>query len=457
MICNMTSGNPTRQIIRFSIPLLIGNILQQLYLVAAMAIVSWNIGMPAMAAIGATGALNFLVFGFFFGLTNGFTVITAQRFGASDYDGVRRSAAISVMLGIAATIVGMAAALPFAEWMLRFMETPEDIFAGATTFWVLLCWGMGATVFYNLFACLIRALGDSWTPLWFLVAATVLNIVLDLLFIIGFGWGITGAAWAIIISQTLSGVFCLLYMLRRFPMLRPRFMDWKLDPAFVWEHLRVALPMACQFSITALGVVIMQQQINKFGTVTVAAFTAGTRIESLAVQPLFTLGIAVATFTAQNFGAGRIDRVRAGVRQSTLISVIWCVASGILLAAFSRPLVGIFIDTGKEALATQQAQNYIYMTSALFVVLGLLFVYRNVLQGIGRSFIPMMAGVVELVIRIAASLCLAPMFGYLGAFWATPLAWIGATLLLGVGYFFINRRLGREPDLLPVSPIVAGD
>ncbi|MPN40077.1 hypothetical protein SDC9_187612 [bioreactor metagenome] len=177
---------------------------------------------------------------------------------------------------------------------------------------------------------------------------------------------------------------------------------------------------------------------------TVAAFTAGTRIEQLAVQPLFTLGIAVATFSAQNFGAGRLDRVRSGVNQSTLISVIWCVASGVALVVFSRELVGIFIDTGVETVATEQARNYIYMTSSLYVVLGLLFVYRNVLQGVGRSFVPMMAGVVELVIRIVASVCLAPIFGYLGAFWATPLAWVGATLLLGGAYFAVRNQLDTK-------------
>jgi len=209
--------------------------------------------------------------------------------------------------------------------------------------------------------------------------------------------------------------------------------------------LRVALPMACQFSITAIGVVVMQQQINVFGTATVAAFTAGARIEQLAVQPMFTLGIAVATFSAQNFGAGRLDRVRSGVNQGTLISVFWCVASGILLAVFSRELVGIFIDTAAEPAATAQARNYIYMTTSLFIVLGQLFIYRNALQGVGRSFVPMMAGVVELVVRIAASLLLAPLFGYLGVFWATPLAWVGATLLLAGAYFTVVPRLGRAP------------
>ena len=441
MICNMTSGSPARRIIRFSIPLLIGNLLQQLYLVADMAIVSRTLGLPVMAAIGSTGALGFLIFGFYFGLTNGFTVITAQRFGAGDFAGVRRSAAVSTALGGAAAVAGMALFLPLVGWMFRFMHTPEEIRGDAVVFFTILCWGMGATMFYNLLACLIRALGDSWTPLWFLMAATILNIVLDLLFILVFGWGVAAVASAMIISQTTSGLLCLWYIFRHYPMLRPAAADWKFDPAFVWEHLRVALPMACQFSITAIGVVVMQQQVNGFGTATVAAFTAGARIEQLAVQPMFTLGIAVATFTAQNYGAGQIDRVRAGVRQSTLISLSWCVASGIVLAAFSRELVGIFIDTGAEPAATEQARNYIYMTTALFVILGQLFIYRNALQGIGRPFVPMMAGVVELAVRIAASLCLAPLFGYLGAFWATPLAWVGATVLLAAAYFTVNRRL----------------
>jgi len=443
MICNMTTGSPTGRIVRFSIPLLIGNVLQQVYFMADMAIVSRTLGMSAMAAVGATGALCFLIFGFYFGLTNGFTVITAQRFGAGDFRGVRRSAAVSVLLCAVATGVGMLVSLPFVEWLLVRMQTPEDIHRKAVVYLLALCWGMGATVFYNLLSCLIRALGDSWTPLWFLMAATVLNIGLDYLFIVSFGWGIAGAAVATVMSQTLSALLCAGYILKHFPMLRPRRGDWKFDSAFAWEHLRIALPMACQFSITAIGVVVMQQQINGFGTVTVAAFTAGTRIEQLAVQPMFTLGIAVATFSAQNFGAGKLDRVRSGVTQSTLISIAWCIASGILLAVFSRQLVGIFIDTAAEPAATAQARSYIYMSTSLFVILGQLFIYRNVLQGIGRSFVPMMAGVAELVIRIVASLSLAQFFGYLGVFWATPLAWVGATLLLAASYFTVVPRLGE--------------
>ena len=436
----MTTGNPARLILFFSVPLLIGNIFQQLYFMADMAIVSRTISLSAMAAVGATGALTFLVFGFFFGLTNGFAVITAQRFGAKDYDGVRRSVAVSTLLGTAATGLGMLVSLPFIEQLLRLMNTPDDILADSAVYVAALCWGTAATVFYNLLSCFIRALGDSWTPLLFLVIATFLNIGLDLLFIITFGMGIAGAAWATVLAQALSALFCLLYIRRRFPLLCPRRKDWRFDAGFAWEHLRVALPMAFQFSITAIGVLVMQEEINRFGTVTIAAFTAGARIEQLAVQPMFTLGIAIATFAAQNYGARRLDRVRTGVTQCTLISVAWCIVSGIALALFSRPLVGIFIPVDSEPVATAQAQNYIYMTAALFIILGQLFIYRNVLQGIGRSFMPMMAGGAELVVRIAASILLAPVFGYLGVFWATPLAWVGATALLAAAYFTVSRR-----------------
>ena len=439
MVCNMTTGTPAGQIIRFSIPLLIGNVLQQFYFMADMAIVSRTINPAAMAAVGATGAVTFLIFGFYFGLTNGFAVITAQRFGAQDYEGVRRSVAVSMLLGFAATAAGMILSLPTADWLLRLMHTPADIHDDAVIYLVALCWGTGATVFYNLLSCFIRALGDSWTPLWFLAFATVLNIVLDFLCILTFGMGIAGAAWATVASQAISALLCLGYMYRFFPMLRPKWGDWKFDPAWAWRHLRVALPMAFQFSVTAIGVMVMQQQINAFGTVTVAAFTVGTRIEQLAVQPMFTIGIAIATFAAQNYGAGRSDRIRQGVNQTTLISIAWCVISGIGLVLFSRALVGILLDTDAMPVETERAQYYIHMVSALFIILGQLFIYRNVLQGIGRSFIPLMAGVVELVIRIAASLTLAPLFGYTGAFWATPAAWIGATLLLAAAYFRVLR------------------
>ena len=392
MICDMTTGTPAGQIARFSLPLLIGNILQQFYFMADMAIVSRTISSAAMAAVGATGAITFLIFGFYFGLTNGFAVITAQRFGAQDFEGVRRSVAISLLLGLAATAAGMLLSLPTANWLLQLMRTPEDIHEQATIYLIALCWGTGATVFYNLLSCFIRALGDSWTPLWFLAFATVLNIGLDFLFILTFGMGIAGAAWATVASQAISALLCLGYMYRYFPMLRPKWSDWKWDTQWAWRHLRVALPMALQFSITAIGVMVMQQQINVFGTVTVAAFTVGARIEQLAVQPMFTIGIAIATFSAQNFGAGRTDRIRQGVNQATMISVAWCILSGIALIVFSRALVGIFLDTDAMPVETERAQYYINMVSSLFIVLGQLFIYRNVLQGIGRSFFPLLAG-----------------------------------------------------------------
>ena len=209
MICDMTTGTPAGQIARFSLPLLLGNILQQFYFMADMAIVSRTISPAAMAAVGATGAITFLIFGFYFGLTNGFAVITAQRFGAQDFEGVRRSVAISLLLGLAATAAGMLLSLPTANWLLQLMRTPEDIHEQATIYLIALCWGTGATVFYNLLSCFIRALGDSWTPLWFLAFATVLNIGLDFLFILTFGMGIAGAAWATVASQAISALLCL--------------------------------------------------------------------------------------------------------------------------------------------------------------------------------------------------------------------------------------------------------
>ncbi|MDR0931452.1 MAG: MATE family efflux transporter [Victivallales bacterium] len=442
MISNMTTGSPAGQIIRFSIPLLIGNVLQQIYFMTDMAIVSRTINPHAMAAVGATGAIGFLIFGFYFGLTNGFAVITAQRFGAQDFNGVRRSFVVSIELGIITTIAGTMLSLPIADALLKLMHTPADIHDNAVIYLTTFFYGTGAIVFYNLLACCIRALGDSWTPLCFLAFATVLNIVLDYIFILVFDMGIAGAAWATIASQVISVLLCFVYMYRFFPMLRPKWRDWKFDPAWAWQHLRIALPMGFQFSVTAIGVMVMQQQINEFGTVTVTAFTVGTRIEQLAVQPMFTIGIAIATFAAQNYGAKQFNRIRRGVFQASLICTIWCVISGAALIVFSRALVGIFLDTEAMPSVTEQAQYYICIVSTLFIVLAQLFIFRNVLQGVGHSFIPFMAGVIELIIRIAASIALAPRFGYSGVFWATPAAWIGATVLLACAYFWVFR--GKE-------------
>ncbi len=434
MIRDMTTGSPARLLLCFSIPLLAGNVFQQLYTMADTIIVGRTVSVGALAAVGATGALCFLVFGFFFGLTGGFAVVTGQRFGARDYDGVRRSVAASTLLCAAISVVITILSLATARPLLTLMNTPEDIFDDAEVYLSVLYWGIAATVFYNMLSSIIRALGDSRTPLVFLIFASGLNIVLDLVFILNFGWGVAGAAWATVASQAVSGGLCLWFVARKFPILKLRRSDWRIDRGFLWEHLRIGMPMALQFAITAIGVVVMQAALNAYGTTTVAAFAAAARIEQLAVQPLFAVGITMATFGAQNFGAGRLDRIRIGVRQCSWISTAYCLCGGFALWLGGPWMVELFVGSGEEAVL-RDAQVYLNCVALFFVILGQLFVYRNVLQGMGYAFVPMMAGVIELVVRMGGSHLLSEHFGYAGVCLVSPFAWVGATSMLAVFYY----------------------
>lgn len=315
----MTRGNPTRLIISFTLPVLFGNLCQQLYGMVDSIIVGRAISMEALAAVGATSGISFLVIGCIQGLTAGFSVITAQRFGAGDYEGVKRSVATSALLSLAATVLLTAAGILTARPLLEVMNTPADIIEDSYAYIIVIYYGVAATAFYNLLSCIIRALGDSKTPLIFLVFASFLNVALDLLFIITFHMGVGGAAWATVLSQGVSGLLCLGYAWRRFPLLRMEKRHWTFDWSYAWKHLRLALPMAMQFVITGTSVLVNQAVLNLFGSAAVAAFSAASKIHMLSEQVAVSFGTAMATYAGQNYGAGKAGRVREGLRKCTLL------------------------------------------------------------------------------------------------------------------------------------------
>lgn len=439
MTQDMTTGNPLNVILRFTIPVFLGSLFQQFYSMADTIIVGRTISVQALAAVGVTGGVCFLVLGFFFGLTSGFSVITGQRFGAGNHDGVRRSVAISAYLCILSTIVLTALCVVTAKPLFRLMNTPDDIFDDTVVYMVVIYYGIWAAVFYNLLSSIIRALGDSMTPLIFLVVASILNIGLDFLFILSFGMGIAGAAWATVLSQAISGFLCLWYVIRKFPILKMKRSDWKWDTAFALEHLRVGLPMAFQFSITAIGCIVLQSVLNLFGSDIVAGFTAGSKIDLVAVQPMASLGMAMATFAAQNYGAGRIGRIRTGVNRSVVLCLVVSLLAGAFVILLGRPLTRLFVGAGETAVE-KASQTFLALNGCFYFVLGLLFIFRNTLQGMGFAFIPMMGGVAELVLRVIAALVLARCFGYNGVCLASPAAWVGATVILAAAYIVAMRR-----------------
>lgn len=440
MTHDMTKGSPTRLILLFSIPLLIGNVFQQLYSMADTVIVGRVIGWQALAAVGSTGPLCFLVFGFFFGFTGGVTVITGQRFGAKDHAGVRRSIAMSLILCGAMSLLVTIISLALTGWMLRAMNTPTEIFDDAYCYLAILFFGIGATVFYNWIASVIRALGDSRTPLIFLVIASVLNIALDFAFILWFGWGVAGVAWATVISQLASGWWCLEFARRKFPELHLRRTDWHYDWSFAWLHLRIALPMAFQFSVTAIGVIVMQAVLNKLGPVAVAAFTAGAKIDQLSIQPAFSLAMTIGTFVAQNYGANDFERIRKGTTRCSVISLIASVIGMIVVIGFCRELTILFVGSEQADILVPSVRAFMWSCAPFYSVLGLLLIYRHALQGMGYGFVPLMAGVSELFIRSIFAPVLGEYWGFVGVCLSNPLAWFGAAIPLGIFYFRVIRR-----------------
>lgn len=447
---DMTTGSPAKLIFYFSMPILLGNIFQQLYTMVDTIIVGKCIDYNALAAVGATGSINFLIIGFVFGLTGGFAVVTAQKFGAKDEEGLRHSIGITAILCIATTIIMTILSMSTVGSLLKLMNTPKNIFHDAYVYIMIIFGGIGPLLAYNMLACILRALGDSKTPLIFLIFSSILNIILDLAFIALFHMGVAGAALATILSQGLSAVLCFLYMMKRYPMLHLKKKDFQWNWAFAWKHLAIGLPMAFQFSITAIGTIILQGALNLFGSVKIAAFTIAARVEQLITQPSNTFGIAIANYAGQNLGANNLSRVRKGTRACILISMVFTVLSILILVFLTEPLTKLFISETDPVIINgiiDGAKQYLMLVAIFLPALSLLFIFRNVLQGVGKSFWPLMAGVAELVFRTAVAFTLPDKLGFLGVCLASPAAWIGACILLIISYYFIMKKMRLQyPD-----------
>ena len=437
---DMTSGNPLKLLVMFSIPLLCGNVFQQLYLMADTIIVGKTLGANALAAVGATGSLAFMMIGGIYGLTSGFAVITAQRFGAGDQKGVKHSIATIAELSLIMWVVITVFCIWFVDPMLKMMNTPKEIFNDSEKYIAALFWGCGAFILYNGVASILRALGDSKTPLIFLVVASGLNIILDFVFILTFKMGVAGAAWATVVSQLVAGVWCFIYARKHFRhimTLSPQ--AWRLDPKFAWEHLRVAVPMGTQFLIIAIGSIILQSQLNTLGEVTIAAYTAACRADQLAIQPFLAFSIALSTYVAQNYGAGRMDRIILGIKQCIKLSVTVSIIGGIMIIIFNRQITMMFFkDADPELL--RESGWFLTFNAAFYSVLAMLFILRNSLQAMGRAFAVLASGIVELFCRSFTAFYLIANFGFFGACFANIGAWWGAAIMLAIIYFKTMRE-----------------
>ncbi len=444
MVRDMTSGSPMKLIVGFAVPIFLGNLFQQLYSVVDAMVLGRAVGADALAAAGSTQALSFLVLGFITGLTHGYAILIAQRFGAGDYAGVRRTAANAGYLAAVSSLIITAASLLGARALLEVMHTPEDIFRDALLYIQVIFIGTAASVAYNMFSGILRALGDSVSPLVILVVSSIVNVGLDVLFVVVFRWGVAGAAWATVLAQALSSAMCFA-VLRRLELMRFQREDWRGDRDVIRALLRLGVPVGIMNSITATGIMLLQSVVNGLGSVTVAAYTAGSKLMNLALQPGDILGIAVGTYVGQNLGAGRLDRIRAGVRQSVLLSLVINIVMGLVLALFGRELTAVFVS-GTEEAVIEAAYPYFVITGAGVWIVGLLFLYRFALQSLGDTFIPMVSGGVELGMRVGAVLVLDRCFdmGFYAVCWAEVAAWLGAGVLLAAGYYARMAKLSRQ-------------
>ena len=437
MINDLTKGAPLKLMLLFSIPLLIGNIFQQFYNIADIIIVGRTLGMTALASVGAVSPLFFLII-IIVGMTNGFAVITGQRFGAKDYEGVRRSVTMSTILSTVFTITFTIICAAAMHHILFLMNVPQEIYKDAYYYIQIVVIGLIVANFYNLLASIIRALGDSMTPLYCLIIASVLNIFLALLFILEFHMGVPGSAFALVLSQAFSALLCVWYVKKHFPILHLKkkdwIIDWKKEFNFALAHLKVGIPTALQFGILGLSLLIIQSVCNTFGPDVIAAFTAALRIEQMATLPMISFGVALAAYVAQNFGAGNFSRIRFGVKKASLINVILSIVMAFIMHFWGGHLVRIFVGYQNEDIV-KIAHDYLFRSSLFYFFLAQIFIYRNALQGLGRAVIPMLAAVGELLMRSFAAIYLAAKIGYFGVFYAGPIAWVAASIVLAAGYY----------------------
>lgn len=433
MELDMTKGKPSELILKFIIPLIIGNIFQQFYNMVDAIIVGRYVGSKALAAVGATGTISFLILGFTQGLTAGFTVLTAQRYGAGDENGMKRSVGNGAVLSVIVTVIMTAGSLAGMRLLLTLMNTPADIFEDSYTYIWIICLGMWSNILYNLLASYLRAVGNSKVPLYFLMVSALLNIVLDLLFIIEFSMGVAGAAWATVISQGISGILCLIYIAGKVPVLHPKKEHWRLNSADSKNQMGVGIPMALQFSITAVGTIIMQSALNLFGSTAVASYTAGNKLQSLVTQPFVAMGQTMATYGGQNSGKGDWDRIRQGVRSAVRMSNIYAIFSGILLVLITPLGVRLFVSENLAEI-TGYANTYARICAVFFMPLGWIFIYRNILQGCGYGILPMLGGVVELGSRVVMAFAAIYLMSYEGVCLCDAMAWLTAGIFLWAAY-----------------------
>ena len=446
MTKKMTHGSPMKLILGFTIPLLFGNLFQQFYSMVDTIIVGRVLGTGPLAAVGSTGSVTFLIIGFCLGLCSGFAIPVAQRFGSRDYDELRRFIGNAVWLCVGFGALLTLLTVVFCRNILELMGTPADILDDAYAYLVIIFAGIPATFLYNMLAGIQRALGDSRTPVVFLVIASVINIVLDVVLIVMIPLGVAGAALATVVSQLAAGLACLVYASRHYEVLRMSRDDFKLRAPYVRRLIGMGLPMALQTSITAIGSVILQASVNSLGSQAVASVTAGSKLYMFFACAYDAMGVTMSTYSGQNIGARKIDRIGQGVKACGIVGIVYSVLALLVIVFFGKWLLLLFVDASETAILAA-AYQYL-LTSGLFLIpLTYVNVLRLTIQGMGYSRLAMFAGVFEMVARGGTGALLVPAFGFAAACFAGPIAWLMADSFLIPAYFHVIRRARRGEGL----------
>lgn len=443
---NMTQGHPLKLLLAFSLPLMAGNMFQQLYTVVDTAIVGQGVGMTALAALGTVDWLNWMFLGIAQGFSQGFSVRLAQKFGQGDQQGLRRALGVGTVLAVLVAAVTLLVAQAGLETFLALLQVPDALISQARLYSRMILLGIPAMVYYNYCASVLRAVGDSHTPLVAMVAAALTNIALDCLAVFWLGWGIAGAAAATVISQLLAGTLCAVRIGKN-SMLKIGRDDMKWDAALAGDLMGLGTPVAAQNIIISVGGMVLQSVVNRYDTAFIAGFTATNKLYGLLEIAAVSYGYAVCTYTGQNFGAHRYDRIRQGTRWAVVISLVTAAAIGAAMLVFGRSITMLFISAEDPTLASaagQTAYRYLAIMSLMLPILYLLHAYRSALQGMGDTKIPLLSGVVEFVMRVGAAWIIGSTVGQNGIFYAEVLAWAGAALLLGVSYYRGERKLGID-------------
>lgn len=444
-IKNMTEGKPISLIFTFALPLMVGNVFQQLYTVVDTMVVGKALGVGALAALGSSDWLNWLMLGLIQGFTQGFSILMARQFGANRYEDLRSVVGASAILAAVSAAVLLAAGQLCARPVLTLLQTPQEIMGDALIYLRIIFAGVPIVMAYNFFASILRALGDSQTPLNAMIVASLINIVLDIVFVLGFRWGIGGAAIATVVAQVGSGVFCLL-RIRRIEILKMSREHFQLGLSMAKQLLTLGFPMAFQNAVISVGGMIVQFVVNGFGVLFIAGFTATNKLYGILEIAASSYGYAMITYVGQNLGAGRTDRIREGTRAANLVAVLTSVVITAMMLLFGRVILSWFISGTPEQIAAtlQIAFYYLAVMSVGLPILYILYVTRSVIQGMGNTVLPMVSGVAEFVMRTAAAIILPRLLGELGVFYAEPLAWIGADLVLIPSYFVTITKLEKQ-------------